>query len=383
LTFGILSNHFSDLAFNMVFRSALLTVLPSAFVNCDAVPSVMVAVQGSGVGCDKPDWSCISEKSVDVPSPSTGQVLLKMYGASVNPINVDGVESNSRFDCATTIGCSAGTLGNDGAGTVVEVGSSCPNFKVGDEVWGLIQGSYAQYAVANCKSIGLKPNNLDFVSAATIPVVGGTARACLLAAAGQGAIADGTVRPELANLTVAILSGQGGTGFMAVQLAKAMGANRVITSASGGGIDFVKALGADVVVDYHKQALADALENDSVDVVFDNFGVPGTADKIMHAIRPGGTFLVLMGGNGGAISDSPKEGVNQVTFYGGFGTTELDYMKDQFEAGSLSPRVADRGHNMAAVYKISEVPQAFTRSKSRGLFGKIAVVPSDFTAVVV
>jgi len=322
----------------------------------------MLAVQGSGVGCDKPDWSCISAKSVDVPSPSAGQVLLKMYGASVNPINVDGVEP----DCATTIGCSDGTIGNDGAGTVVAVGSSCPNFQVGDEVWGGIQGSYAQYAVANCKSIGLKPNNLDFVEAGTIPVVGGTARSCLLSA--------GLVR---SNLTVVITSGQGGTGFMAVQLAKAMGANRVITSASGDGIDFVKALGADVVVDYHKQALADALENDSVDVVFDNFGVPGTADKIMHAIRPGGTFLVLMGGNGGTISDSPKEGVDQVTFYGGFGTTELDYMKDQFEAGSLSPRV------IQPVYKISEVPEAFTRSKSHGLFGKIAVVPSDFTAVVV
>lgn len=347
----------------MFLKSALLAVVPSALVRCDAVPTMMQAVQGSGVGCDKPDWSCISEKTVEVPTPSEGQVLLAMHGASVNPINVDLVEPH----CASEMGCSDGTIGNDGAGTVVAVGSSCANFKVGDEVWGGIQGAYAQYAVANCKNIGLKPNNLDFVGAATIPVVGGTARQCLLAA--------GLVQ---ANLTVVILSGQGGTGYMAVQMAKAMGANRVITSATGDGIDFVKALGADVVVDYHQQELADALENDSVDVVFDNFGVPGTADKIMHAIRPGGTFLVLLGGNGGTISDSPKEGVNQVSFgFATFGTDELDYMKHEFEAGTLSARV------MQPVYALSSVPDAFTRLRSHGVLGKIGIALSDATATLV
>lgn len=347
----------------MVLKSALLAVVPSALVSCDAIPTMMQAVQGSGVGCDKPDWSCISEKTVEVPSPSAGQVLLAMYGASVNPINVDLVEPH----CASEMGCSDGTIGNDGAGTVVAVGSSCTNFKVGDEVWGGIQGAYAQYAVADCKNIGLKPNNLDFIGAGTIPVVGGTSRQCLLAA--------GLVR---ANLTVVILSGQGGTGYMAVQMAKAMGANRVITSATGDGIDFVKGLGADVVVDYHQQELADALENDSVDVVFDNFGVPGTADKIMHAIRPGGTFLVLLGGNGGTISDSPKEGVNQVSFgFATFGTDELDYMKHEFEAGTLSARV------MQPVYALSSVPDAFTRLRSHGVLGKVAIALSDATATLV
>lgn len=347
----------------MVFRSAILVALPSAFVNGDAVPTTMMAVQGSGVGCDKPDWSCISEKSVDVPSPSAGQVLLLMHGTSVNPINVDLVEP----ECAGGMGCSDGTLGNDGAGTVIAVGSSCRQFKVGDEVWGGIHGAYAQYAVADCTAVGLKPSNLDFISAGTIPVVGGTARQCLLAA--------GLVR---SNLTVVITSGQGGTGYMAVQMAKAMGANRVITSATGDGIDFVKALGADIVVDYHEQELSDALENDSVDVVFDNFGIPGTADKIMHAIRPGGTFLVLMGGNGGSISDNPREGVNQVSFgFATFGTAELDFMKETFEAGLLSARV------MQPVYTISDVPAAFTRLRSHGVLGKIAIDPFGSKAVLV
>merc|ERR1711959_567825 len=106
----------------------------------------------------------------------------------------------------------------------------------------------------------------------------------------------------MGNLSVVVTSGQGGTGFMAVPLAKALGATRVITAASGSGIDFVKSLGADVVIDYHKQKLSDALPTDSVDIVFDNFGAKGTADEMMHAIRSGGAFVVLPGGNRGKIS---------------------------------------------------------------------------------
>merc|ERR1711865_641582 len=136
----------------------------------------------------------------------------------------------------------------------------------------MISGSYAQYAVAECGRIGLKPENLDFMSAGTIPVVGGTAWECLE----QAGLVHGA---DNSNLTVVITSGQGGTGFMAVQLARAMGVGRVITAASGEGIDFVKDLGADIIVDYHNISLAAFLENDSVDIVFDNLGAQGTADQ--------------------------------------------------------------------------------------------------------
>jgi len=323
----------------------------------DATPQQMTAVQGSGKPCSKPDWSCISKKIVGVPRPGAGQALIMVRGSSVNPINVDLVEPG----CAASFGCSNGTMGNDGAGTVVAVGTSCSEFKVGDQVWGGIQGSYAQYAIASCKSIGLKPTNLNFVDAGTIPVVGGTSLQCLQAAG---------MPSKKTNLTVVVTSGQGGTGFMGIQLAKALGATRVITAATGAGIEFAKSLGADVVVDYHKQDLGEALPDDSVDIVFDNFGVKGTADKMMHSIRSGGTFLVLMGGNGGTISKNPKAGVRQVPF--GLctaGTKEFDDLKELFEAGKLNART------MQPTYNLSEVPAAFTRLRSHGVLGKIAVVP--------
>merc|ERR1711904_721070 len=114
--------------------------------------------------------------------------------------------------------------------------------------------------------------------------------------------------------TVVITSGQGGTGFLGIQIAKALGAARVITAATEPNIGLMKQLGADVVIDYHKQDLFDALPDNSVDIVYDNFGVPGTADKAMPKMRSNGTFLVLMGGNGGKVSSHPKPGVHQVSF---------------------------------------------------------------------
>merc|ERR1719326_752643 len=322
-------------------------------------PHRMMADEGSGTSCDKPDWSCVSEKSVSVPRRGMGQVLLEMHGASVNPVNVDFVEPGCEW-----FGCSKGTVGNDGAGTVVALGFptwGCLEIDIGDEVWGLIKGSYAQYAVADCKEIGKKPASLSFVDAGTIPVVGVTSLSCL---------SEAGMPSQKSNLTVVVTSGQGGTGFMGVQLAKALGATRVITAASGPGIDFVKSLGADVVIDYHQQKLSDALPADSVDIVFDNFGAKGTADEMMHAIRSGGAFVVLPGGHRGKVSSHPKADVKQVTGFPRMSTKSLDQLKEYFEAQKLQPRT------MQPTYGLAEVAEAFTRLRSHGVLGKIAVVPS-------
>jgi len=339
------------------FLASILASVDGAFPA--ALPSHMKAVQASGTPCEKPDWTCISEKTVEVPRPGAGQMLVAMKGASVNPINVDLVEPL----CKTLpFPCSNGTIGNDGSGVVVEMGEdACDGFAVGDEVW-MLGGGYAEYAIVPCATAGLKPKELSFVDAGTIPVVGATSLQCLQAAGSP-----------LTNLTVVVTSGQGGTGFMGVQLAKALGASRVVTAATGDGIDLMKKLGADTIIDYHKQDLFDALEDDSVDVVFDNFGLPGTADKAMHAIRSGGVFMILFGGNAGKPSDHPKSGVRQVPSCRtkDMGKEELDTLANLFDAGKLQP------HTMSPTYGLSEVPQAFTRLLSHGVLGKIAIVPTS------
>merc|ERR1719473_587721 len=102
---------------------------------------------------------------------------------------------------------------------------------------------------------------------------------------------------------------------MVVQLAKkAFGAARVVSAASGAdNIALVKEWGADSVIDYHEQEVFDALSENSVDVVIDNIGLKGTADKAMRTLKQGSVYVLLPGGGGGAISKKPKAGVRSTS----------------------------------------------------------------------
>lgn len=128
------------------------------------------------------------------------------------------------------------------------------------------------------------------------------------------------------NFTVVVTSGDGGTGFVALQMAKfSYNASTVVTAGSSGECSavcaefestvtvfwltptwhvctdhfaFLKQMGADHVVDYHQQDVFDALPDDSVDIVYDNYGAPGTADKAMSKLRQGGVFIFLPGKGG-------------------------------------------------------------------------------------
>jgi len=342
-----------------------------------AVPSTMKAMQTSGWPCSGPKWGCLAmNANVPVPTPASGQVLVKMYGSSVNPKDVECVEpicllfwlrKDIPFRCSKgTLGGDS-ILGGDGSGVVAATGEGCSGVKVGDEVWGFFLSAYAEYALAPCNLVRPKPKSLNFVDAGTIPGVGLTSLEVFSKAGAPWKRSD--------NVTVVVTAGQGGTGFMAIQTAKLLGAARVITAASGAGIEMVKSLGADVVIDYHKQEIFDVLTNNTVDVVFDNIGASGTADGAMHAIRPGGTFVLLTGGGKGTLSKQPKEGVKQIAT--GIFTPSgsgLDTLADAFDKGLLRPHTFQ-------TYGLSEVPQAFSRSLAHGVFGKIAVAPNNVTGI--
>jgi len=309
-----------------------------------------------GFGCQAPDWTCISEKNYNIPSPGWGQALIEVKGSSVNPVDCDFVES----------GFSLGILGMDGSGTVLSTGFGC-DLAEGDEVFGNFKGAYAQYALASCGGLA-KKGSFSHAEAGALPVVAGTAIQCL----------NSLDLPALAqtnsNLTVVVTSGQGGTGHMGVQIAKAMGARRVITACGGAGVELCYSLGADLVVDYHEQELFEALPDDTVDLVFDNIGLAGTADKAMHAIKTGGTYLVLTGGDGGKISSNPKDGVKQIPFHlQTSGRTEMEYAANLIDAGSLKV-------NIFASYGLHEVKEAWAALRGHGVLGKISIDPSNTTA---
>jgi len=182
------------------------------------------------------------------PTPKDKELLVQVHAAGVNPI--DNMIPTGLFKAVLRFRLPA-TLGSDLAGVVTEVGSRVTRFKPGDAVFANIfdlgTGSIAEFAVVPEDAAALKPANLDFVQAASIPMVGLTSWQAL---------------KERANLRpgqkVFIPAGSGGVGTFAIQLAKQLGA-KVGTTTSTGNVELVSSLGADEVVDYKKQEFENVL----------------------------------------------------------------------------------------------------------------------------
>ncbi|WP_189353267.1 NADP-dependent oxidoreductase [Vogesella fluminis] len=219
----------------------------------------------------------------DIPRPTlkADELLVQVHAASVNPI--DNMIPTGMFKPVLHFQLPA-TLGSDLAGVVTEVGRKVTRFKPGDAVFASIfdlgTGSIAEFAVVPERAAALKPVNLDFVQAASIPMVGLTSWQAL---------------KERANLQagqkVFIPAGSGGIGTFAIQLAKHLGAT-VGTTTSTGNVELVRSLGADEVVDYKQQAFENVLRD--YDAVLGT--VRGDAiEKSIAILKPGSRIVSLIG----------------------------------------------------------------------------------------
>lgn len=333
-------------------------------VGATALPSTMRSLRTTGA-CSTP-FACVNIQNIPTPKPKNGQVLIRVNASSVNPSDVDTIEGGG-----CTLGCGA-----DVAGTVVAC-PGCTRLKIGDAVWTLAHGAYSDYVVGEEAATGLQPKWLDANAAATIPEVGLTSYLSLK----RTGSTPGSPLPSgspwasgnFSNLTVVITAGAGGTGFIGIELAKAWGAKHIATETTGAeGIAFVKSLGADIVTDYKVQGIFDALPDDSVDIVYDNYGAEGTADKAMRTIRPGGTYLLMPHGEcymkktqgPPCLSANPKQGVRQLNYITGpdfaAHTLEgLDDLKDLLDANRLFPHIA-------AAYSLEDAAKAFSYSRGSG-----------------
>lgn len=219
----------------------------------------------------------------DVPRPTlkADELLVQVHAASVNP--VDNMILTGIFKPILHFQLPA-TLGSDLAGVVTEVGSGVTRFKPGDAVFANIfdlgTGAIAEFAVVPEHLAALKPANLDFVQAASIPMVGLTSWQAL------------KERAKLrADQKVFIPAGSGGIGTFAIQLAKHLGA-KVGTTTSTGNLALVRSLGADEVVDYKQQEFEKVLQG--YDAVLGT--VKGDAiEKSLGILKPGGTIVSLVG----------------------------------------------------------------------------------------
>lgn len=219
----------------------------------------------------------------DLPRPTLrpDELLVEVHAAAVNPI--DNMILTGIFKPILDFQFPA-TLGSDLAGVVTEVGSRVTRFKPGDAIFANIfdlgTGSIAEFAVVPESAAALKPANLDFVQAASIPMVGLTSWQAL------------KERAHLrAGQKVFIPAGAGGIGTFAIQLAKHLGA-KVGTTTSTGNVALVRSLGADEVVDYKKQEFENVLHG--YDAVLGT--IRGDAlEKSIGILTPGSKIVSLVG----------------------------------------------------------------------------------------
>lgn len=219
----------------------------------------------------------------DVPEPElrADDVLIQVHAAAVNLI--DAKLRSGEFKLILPYRTPF-VLGHDVAGIVVRVGPRVRQFKVGDEVYArpddLRIGTFAEFIAVKEDSVALKPRNLTMEEAASIPLVGLTAWQALV---------------EKAKLKrgqkVFIQAGSGGVGTFAIQLAKHLGAT-VATTTSAGNAGLVKSLGADVVIDYKKDAFEAQLHG--YDVVL-NSQDGETLKKSLGVLKPGGHLISISG----------------------------------------------------------------------------------------
>ncbi|MFJ4604213.1 zinc-dependent alcohol dehydrogenase family protein [Pseudomonas atacamensis] len=297
---------------------------------------------------------------VPKPVPQAGQVLVRVHATSINPLDYQV----RRGDYPDLVPLPAIT-GHDVSGVVEAIGPGVSAFAPGDEVWYTPQifdgqGSYAEYHVAAESIIARKPASLSHLEAASLSLVGGTVWEAL------------TVRAVLrVGESILIHGGAGGVGHVAIQVAKAMGA-RVFTTVREVNADFVRGLGADVVIDYTQEDYVEAIMRETaghgVDVVFDTIGgdtLSRSADALAQLGRVVSIVDIAQPQN---LVQAWGKNASYHFVFTRQNRGKLDELSALVERGQLRPHVG-------AVYSLADIPLAHARleSANNGLLGKIAI----------
>ncbi|ABX03362.1 Alcohol dehydrogenase zinc-binding domain protein [Herpetosiphon aurantiacus DSM 785] len=219
----------------------------------------------------------------DLPIPELRDtdLLIQIHAAGVNPL--DNKIRDGEFKAILPYRFPL-ILGNDVAGVVVKVGAKVQRFKLGDEVYARPAadriGTFAEFIAINEADVAIKPKKLSMAEAASFPLVGLTAWQALIE---QAQLKKGQ--------KIFIQAGSGGVGTIAIQLAKHVGAI-VATTTSKANFDFVKRLGADIVIDYKTEDFETILKD--YDVVL-NSQEGAIVEKSLRVLKPGGTLISISG----------------------------------------------------------------------------------------
>jgi NADPH:quinone reductase-like Zn-dependent oxidoreductase len=260
--------------------------------------------------------SVITNDDVPQPEPGVGQLLVRVKAAGVG--NWDALIREGKIELQPL----PLILGSELSGIVEGIGPEVSGFKLGDEVYGAtneqFSGAYAEYALPLARMMAQKPKTLNFIEAASAPIVTVTAWQMLFeyahATAGQ---------------TVLIHGAAGNVGAYAVQLAKQAGLHVVATAASA-HLDYVRGLGADTVVDYKRERFEESVTG--VDVVLDTVGGE-TQQRSLRVLKPSGILVSVVS----PVPEATQKrcGVRAAYFYVDVTTARLNKITELFDGGKL------------------------------------------------
>jgi NADPH:quinone reductase-like Zn-dependent oxidoreductase len=222
----------------------------------------------------------LSVKEIEKPAITSNDILVEVKAASINPIDYKLVQGHLKEMLSLNFPI---TIGYDLSGVVVEKGVDVTNFEIGDAVYSRVpqeqMGTVAEFVSVHCDVVAKKPENISFEEAAGLPLAGLTAV--------QALESVGIKKED----RILIHAGSGGVGSIAIQYAKAKGAI-VYTTTSTKNVDWVKALGADRVIDYKTEDYKEVANN--LDIVFDTLGGDYTFDAF-KIIKEGGKVTSVVG----------------------------------------------------------------------------------------
>ena len=316
--------------------------------------------------CEYGSPDVLKLEDVEKPVPNDNQVLIKVRAASVNPLDLT---IRGPWLVRPILGMRKPKdtrLGVDYAGTVEAVGKNVTKFKPGDEVFGGRNGALAEYVCGLAdRAIALKPPNMTFEQAASVPVAAITAL--------QGLRDKGKIQP---GQKILINGASGGVGTFAVQIAKSFG-TEVTGVCSARNVDLVRSIGADHVIDYTKE---DFTKTDQrYDLIFDLVGNHSFSER-RRILNPNG--ICVMAGIGGAgwhdgmgmrlagelnaYVASRFVGEKFITYIAAFNQKDVMTLADLMQAGKIKP-VIDR------TYKLSEVSKALWYLQEGHARGKVVI----------
>jgi NADPH:quinone reductase-like Zn-dependent oxidoreductase len=334
--------------------------------DCDRYSTAPANPMKAIVHCEYGSPDVLKLVDAEKPVPNDNQVLVRVRAASVNPLDLT---IRGPWLIRPMLGMRKPKdtrLGVDYAGTVEAVGKNVTNFKPGDEVFGGKNGAIAEYVcVLADRAVALKPTNMTFGQAASVPVAAITAL--------QGLRDKGKIQ---AGQKVLINGASGGVGTFAVQIAKSFG-TEVTGVCSTRNVDLVRSIGADHVIDYTKE---DFTKTDQrYDLIFDLIGNHSFFER-RHILNPNG--ICVMAGVGGAgwhdgIAMRLAGELNAylrsrfvsqkfVAYIAAFNKADMNLLGDLMRSGKVTP-VIDR------TFKLNETPEALRYLEQGHARGKVVV----------